>query len=76
MMVAENPKFTNPYKQSVGGTDYVPPTLCPRAANVPANTAANAGRTGRPESALCGSRRPASHPDQKQPVLEAAHEPQ
>lgn len=75
MTVAENPRFKKPSKPSVGGTDYVPPTLCPRSANLPANAAANAERTGRPGSVLCGPGRVNSHPGKKRPILEAAHEP-
>lgn len=69
MTVAENSRFTNPSKPNVGGRDYVPPTLCPRAANLPANAAANAGRTGRPGSVLCGPGRARSHPGQKTPYF-------
>lgn len=35
-------------KSNVGGTGYVPPTLCPRSANLSANAAANVERPGKP----------------------------
>ena len=44
-MFAGKRKFKIKARPNVGGTDYVPPTLCLRAASVPANSAANVERT-------------------------------
>ena len=49
-MFAGKREFKIKARPNVGGTDYVPPTLCLRAASVPANSAANVERTESPGS--------------------------
>ncbi len=68
MTFPENATSTIPYHPNVGGTDYVPPTLCPRSANAPASVAANVERTGRPRSRLLNAGRAASHILQNRPI--------
>jgi len=68
MTVPENASSTISSSPNVGGTDTVPPTLCPRSANAPANLAANVERTGRPRSRVLNARRVAGRLRQNRPV--------
>ena len=61
MTFPENATSTISYHPNVGGTDYVPPTLCPRSANAPASVAANVERTGKLRGVFMAGRRLIGH---------------
>ena len=68
MTFPENATSTISSSPSVGGADYVPPTLGPRAANTPANNAANVECTGGPRSHVLDAGRVAGRLRQNRPV--------